>query len=297
MKKSLIMILNIMAILSCLLIISCSPNTNNSSSQPTASIINLTVSAAASLRDAIAEIQPIYEQKNPNTSLTLNLASSGSLRQQIEQGAPVDLFISASPSHVNMLQEKDLIIDETRRDLLKNQMVLIVPTENTASVNTFQDLIKDTISKISIGEPKSVPAGKYGQEVLTSLGIYETLEPKIVFAKNVRQVLNYVATGNVDAGIVYRTDTNASDAVKIVANAPEKSHTPVVYPIAVIKDSKNIEATKQLEEFMFTPEAKAVFEKYGFITLILHPLLSHTQEVPRLYLIFGRKYEQSHGFL
>ncbi|NES68075.1 MAG: molybdate ABC transporter substrate-binding protein, partial [Okeania sp. SIO2D1] len=98
-------------------------------------------------------------------------------------------------------------------------------------------------------------------------GIYETIEPKIVFAKNVRQVLNYVATGNVDAGIVYRTDTNASNAVKIVANAPDDSHTPVVYPIAVIKDSKNIEAAKQLEEFMFTPEAKAVFEKYGFITL------------------------------
>ena len=267
MKKSAIATFNFIAILACLLIISCSQNTKNSSSQLTTSRINLTISAAASLKDAMAEIKPIYEQKKTDVSLTLNLASSGSLRQQIEQGAPVDLFISASPSHMNMLQEKGLLIDESLRDLLKNQMVLIVPQENTAAVNTFQDLTKDAISKISIGEPKSVPAGKYGQEVLSYLDIYEAVEPKIVFAKNVRQVVNYVATGNVDAGIVYRTDTKGSSRAKIVANAPERSHTPVVYPMAIIKDSKNIEAAKQLEEFILTPEAKAVFEKYGFITL------------------------------
>ncbi|MEM1172381.1 MAG: molybdate ABC transporter substrate-binding protein [Cyanobacteria bacterium P01_H01_bin.35] len=260
MKKMAIATLKFIAIFTCLLIISCSPNTNNLS-------INLTVSAAASLKDVMAEIQPIYEQQKTNVSLTLNLASSGSLRQQIEQGAPVDLFISASPFHINILQEKGLIIDESRRELLKNQMVLIVPQENTASVNTFEDLTKDAISKISIGEPNSVPAGKYAQEVLSYLGIYEAVKPKIVFAKNVRQIVNYVATGNVDAGIVYRTDTNVSNKVKIVANAPEKSHTPVVYPIAIIKDSKNIEAAKQLEEFLFTPEAKAIFEKYGFIPI------------------------------
>ena len=267
MKKSAIATFNFIAILASLLIISCSQNTNNSYSQLTTSRINLTISAAASLKDAMAEIKPIYEQKKPDISLTLNLASSGSLRQQIEQGAPVDLFISASPSHMNMLQEKGLIIDESLRDLLKNQMVLIVPQENTASINTFQDLTKDTIKTISIGEPKSVPAGKYSQEILSYLGIYETVKPKIVFAKNVRQIVNYVTTGNVDAGIVYQTDTKDSSRAKIVANAPEKSHTPIVYPMAIIKDSKNIEAAKQLEEFILTPEAKAVFEKYGFITL------------------------------
>ncbi|OZH53138.1 molybdate ABC transporter substrate-binding protein [Hydrocoleum sp. CS-953] len=262
MKKSAIAtFLKFIAILACFFIISCSPNTNNSS-------INLTVSAAASLKDVMAEIKPIYEQQKTNVSLTLNLASSGSLRQQIEQGAPVDLFISASASHINMLEEKGLIIDENRRDLLKNQMVLIVPQENTALVNTFEDLTKEAISTISIGEPQSVPAGKYAKEVLTSLGIYEAVESKIVFAKNVRQIVNYVATGNVDAGIVYQTDTNVSDTVKIVANAPEKSHTPVVYPIVIIKDSKNIEAAQKLEEFLFTPEAKAVFEKYGFIPIL-----------------------------
>lgn len=267
MKKNRMLALVFMAILSCFLTISCSQTTDTSSSEPTVSPVNLTLSVAASLKDAMQEIKLIYEEKKTNTSLTLNLASSGSLRQQIQQGAPVDLFISASPSHMNILQEKGLIIEETRRDLLKNQMVLIVPTENTAAINTFQDLTKDTIKNISIGQPESVPAGKYGKEVLTSLGIYETLEPKIVFAKDVRQVLSYVATGNVDAGIVYRTETNASDAVKIVANAPDNSHTPVVYPIAVMKDSKNVEATKQIEEFMFSPEVKVVFEKYGFIVL------------------------------
>ena len=267
MKKNMTATLKFIVILTCLLIISCSSNTNNSSSQLTTSRINLTISAAASLKDVMAEIKPIYEQQKTNVSLTLNLASSGSLRQQIEQGAPVDLFVSASPSHMNILQEKGLIIDKSLRDLLKNQMVLIVPQENTASVNSFQDLTKNAIRKISIGEPKSVPAGKYGQEVLSYLDIYEAVEPKIVFAKNVRQVVNYVATRNVNAGIVYRTDTKASNEVKIVANAPENSHALVVYPMAIMKDSKNVEAAKELEEFILTSEAKAVFEKYGFITL------------------------------
>ncbi|NEP43974.1 MAG: molybdate ABC transporter substrate-binding protein [Okeania sp. SIO2H7] len=248
-------------LISLILIVGCGPGGGDSSGEES---IELTVSAAASLKDAIAEIETIYEEQNPHISLTLNLASSGSLRQQIEQGAPVDVFISAAAKHTNILQEKGLIIEETRRDLLKNTMVLIVPQNNPASLNSFQDLSKGNFLQISIGEPESVPAGKYAKEVLTNLVIFDKIEAKIVYAKDVRQVLSYVATGNVDAGIVYRTDANISDGVKIVETAGENTHSPVVYPIAVIEGSKHPEAAKNLIDFMFASEANSVFEKYGF---------------------------------
>lgn len=243
---------------SLILTVSCGSGGNDSES------IELTLSAAASLKDVMENIEIIYEQQNPNISLTLNLASSGSLRQQIEQGAPVDVFISAAPEYVNALQEKKLIVEETHRDLLKNTMVLIVPKENSASINSFQDLSTANYQQISIGEPESAPAGKYAKEVLTNLGIFDEIEAKIVYAKDVRQVLNYVAAGNVDAGIVYRTDANISDAVAIVETAAENTHSPIVYPIAAIEGTKNLEAAKELINFMFASEAKAVFEKYGF---------------------------------
>ncbi len=249
-------------LISLILTVSCSSRDLNSS--PESTTIALTLSAAASLKDAMENIETIYEQQNPHISLTLNLASSGSLRQQIEQGAPVDIFISAAPGYLNSLEEKGLIITETRRDLLQNTMVLIVPQNNPASLNSFQDLSQGNYQQISLGEPESVPAGKYAKEILTNLGIFDKIKAKIVYAKDVRQVLSYVATGNVDAGIVYRTDANISDAVTIVETAAEKTHSPIVYPIAAIQGTKNPEAGQKLINFMFGSEAKAIFEKYGF---------------------------------
>lgn len=223
----------------------------------------LTISAAASLTDAMNAIQPTYEQENPEVKLTYNLASSGSLQQQIEQGAPVDVFISAAPQQMNALEEKQLLLSGTRQDLLKNDMVLIVPQgENT--VKSFEDLTTETVEKIAVGEPESVPAGKYAQEVLTSLNLLETVQPKEVYAKDVRQVLTYVESGNVDAGIVYSSDAKISDQVKIVATAPAESHSPIIYPVAVIKDSKNSEVAKDFIQFLSSQQSKAVFEQYGF---------------------------------
>ncbi|MDY6802648.1 MAG: molybdate ABC transporter substrate-binding protein [Cyanobacteriota bacterium] len=251
-------------VISLILTVSCAPGGSDFSGEES---INLTLSAAVSLKDALENIETIYESQNPNVSLTLNLASSGSLRQQIERGAPVDVFISAATKHTDILQEKGLIIEETRRDLLKNTIVLIVPQNNPASINSFLDLSAGNYQQFSIGEPESVPAGKYAKEVLTNLGIFDKIKAKIVYAKDARQVLTYVAAGNVDAGIVYRTDGNIYDAVTIVEIAAENSHSPVVYPIAAIKGTKNIEAAKDLMNFMFGAEAKAVFEQYGFITI------------------------------
>lgn len=254
-----------------LFILGCSPRADEGQypSNATNKPIELTVSAAASLRDAMVEIENLYEGQNPNISLILNLASSGSLRQQIEQGAPVDVFISAAEKHINILQQKSLIADETRRNLLKNSMVLIVPQDNLASINSFQDLSQSNYQQFSIAEPESAPAGRYAREVLTNLGIFERVKSKIVYAKDVRQVLSYVATNNVDAGIVYQTDANISDQVKIVEIAPENAHATVVYPMAIVKGTKNSEAAVEFIDFMFGTEAKAVFEKYGFITVEL----------------------------
>jgi molybdate transport system substrate-binding protein len=226
--------------------------------------IDLTVSAAASLQDALKAIAPIYEDKNIEVGITYNFGSSGSLQQQIEQGAPVDIFISAAAKQMDALEAKNLLSPGTRRDLLKNEMVLIVPKDNT-TITSFEDLGTDALTRIALGEPESVPAGKYAEEVLTSLGILDAVKPKAVYGKDVRQVLNYVATGNVDAGIVYTSDAKVSDNVKVVATASEDSHSPIVYPIAVLQDSANPEAAKELENFLFTPEAQTIFEEYGFM--------------------------------
>ncbi len=227
----------------------------------------LTISAAASLKDVMVEIEQIYHKKHPGTKIIYNFASSGSLQRQIEQGAPVDIFISAAVNKMDALEKQELLLTETRRNLLQNQIVLVTPINNQKSnsnIDDFGDLTKKQINIIALGEPNSVPVGKYAQEVLSSFKIADKVNSKAVYAKDVRQVLSYVATGNVDAGIVYRTDAELSDTVQIVATAPENTSSPVIYPIAAIKDSDHPEAAKELIEFLSTPEVQAVFEKYGF---------------------------------
>lgn len=232
-----------------------------SCSRPTSTVAPLTISAAASLKDAMAEIEQLYTQQQPVT-ITYNFAASGSLQQQIEQGAPVDIFISAAATQMDALQEKGLIITDTRKNILSNQVVLIAP-KNSKLVSNFNDLTSARVQKIALGEPKSVPAGKYAQEVLTFFNIFNSIKQKIVFAKDVRQVLAYVETGNVDAGIVYITDAKIGN-VKIVAIAPENSHSLIVYPVAVIKASKNIDAAKEFVNFLSSKSANDIYQKYGF---------------------------------
>ena len=241
-------------------------NTKETQSVSSEQTVNLTVSAAASLTDALPTIKELYEQQNPGASITYNFASSGSLQRQIQQGAPADVFISASASKMDALQEEGLLSQGSRKDLLQNQVVLIVPKSNT-TISDFKDLTGTKVQKISIGEPNSVPAGRYAKEVLTNTRIFQQVEPKTVFAKNVRQVLTYVETGNVDAGMVYATDAKTSDKVKIAAIASADSHSPVVYPVAVIKDSKNVTAAKEFVEFLSSKAASEVFVKNGFTTV------------------------------
>ncbi|MGB0001640.1 MAG: molybdate ABC transporter substrate-binding protein [Candidatus Acidiferrales bacterium] len=241
-----------------------SANTGSSPGISLAPSNEITVSAAISLKDALDEISHLYTSERPGAELHFNLGGSGALQRQIEQGAPVDIFFSASPKEMDSLQSQGLLLTDTRRNLVRNSVVLIVPAGSTG-VSSFQDLTKAEVKTVAIGEPQTVPAGKYAQEVLTHFGIYDKLKPKLVLAKDVRQVLTYVETGNADAGIVYATDAKISKKVTVVATAPEDSHSPVVYPAAVIKNSKNPAGAKMLLEFLGGEKARAVFQKYGFI--------------------------------
>jgi molybdate transport system substrate-binding protein len=225
---------------------------------------NLTVSGAISLKDALDEIAKLYKAEQPGMAVSFNLGGSGTLQRQIEQGAPVDIFISASPKEMDSLESKGLLLPDTRRNLVRNSVVLIVPA-GSAGISSFQDLTKPAVKVIAIGEPQTVPAGKYAQEVLTHFGLYDQLKPKLVLAKDVRQVLTYVETGNADAGIVYATDAKTSSKISVVATAPADSHEPVIYPGAVIKNSANPAAAKDFLEFLAGAKARDVFQKYGFI--------------------------------
>ncbi|HUJ32546.1 MAG TPA: molybdate ABC transporter substrate-binding protein [Candidatus Acidoferrum sp.] len=223
----------------------------------------LTVSAAISLKDVLDEIQTAFLAADPTIALRFNLGASGTLQRQIEQGAPVDVFISASTEQMDALASKGFIFPETRKDLVKNSVVLITP-EQTHGVSSFPDLLHPSVRIIAIGDPQTVPAGKYAREVLIHFGLYDKLKPKFVFAKDVRQVLTYVETGNADAGIVYATDARASKTVSVVATAPDNSHSPVVYPVAVVAGSRNSAAAKTFVDFLLGSKAAAIFEKYGF---------------------------------
>jgi molybdate transport system substrate-binding protein len=224
---------------------------------------SLTISVAASLQDAISALQPLYEEKNPDIELVINFGSSGSLQQQIEQGAPVDLFISAAARQMNALAEKGLILPETETILVTNELVLITPI-NSPLIEKSGDLTQPDIERIALGEPSSVPAGTYAQQALTALDLISELESKFVFGKDVRQVLNYVETDNVDVGIVYQTDALVSDKVKVSFVFPPETHEPIVYPMAVIKGSDHPEAAGAFAEFLKGEAAERVWEEFGF---------------------------------
>lgn len=223
---------------------------------------NLLVSAAASLKDSLEEIKLLYQQTKSNSNLDYNFGASGALQQQIENGAPVDVFISAANKQMDALASKGLILADTRRTLLTNRLVLIVPS-NSSAITSFEQLTSANIIRIAIGEPRSVPAGEYAQEVFQNLGILAQIKPKFVLANNVRQVLAAVESGNADAGVVYATDARISPRVKQVVIAPE-IHSPIVYPIAVLKNSKNVAAAREYVQFLLSEQAQSVFRKYGF---------------------------------
>lgn len=225
---------------------------------------SLLIAAAASLKEALEELDPLFEKTHPAITVNYNFAASGPLQQQIEQGAPVDLFISAASKQMDALQQKNLLVANSRRNLLTNRLVLVVPTNSSANLTNFWQLVNPTIKKISLGEPRSVPAGQYAEEVFKNLGIFNQIRPKFVYGNSVRNVLATVESGNADAGIVYQTDAKISKKVKTVATAPQNAHAPIVYPMAVIRASRHQSAAQSYAEFLTSPQAQRVFRRYEF---------------------------------
>jgi molybdate transport system substrate-binding protein len=229
--------------------------------------IQLTMSAAASLKEAIAEIEPLLgmgdRQAQSRISIRYNFASSGALQQQIESGAPVDIFFSAAAKQMDALQSKNLILTHTRRNLLGNRLVVIVPT-GTKNIRELKDLMNAEIERIAIANPQSVPAGEYAEQSLKKLNIWERIQSKLVLGNNVRQVLQFVESGNAQAGIVYFTDAKTTKQVEIVEQIDPKLHAPILYPIAVLSRSSKRDAAIAYIKSLTEARAKHVFEKYGF---------------------------------
>ncbi|MBU3185139.1 molybdate ABC transporter substrate-binding protein [Clostridium estertheticum] len=231
--------------------------------------VTLTISAAASLTEAMGEIKTLYKKEKPNVTINYNFGSSGILQQQIEQGANADLFFSAATKQMTELAKKGLLIDSTKVNLLGNTVVLITKSDSTLGIKDFKDLKNSNIKKIALGESKTVPVGQYSEEILTSLKILDKVKAKAVYGKDVKEVLSWVESGDADAGVVYGTDAKTSKKVKVVAVAGKKLYKkPVVYPVAVIKASKNIDDTKAFLKYLSSDKAKAVFVKYGFSFLV-----------------------------
>jgi molybdate transport system substrate-binding protein len=224
--------------------------------------VTLTISAAASLKESIAENEAAYSKSHPNIDFTNNSGSSGTLATQIDQGAPVDVFLSAATKQMDDLEAKGLVVKGTRRNLLRNTLVLVAPLDS--KLKDFEGLTDGSVRVIAVGDPGSVPAGQYGRQTLTALKLWDKLGSKFVLAKDVRQVLTYVETGNADAGLVYATDAKGSSKVRVVATAPESTHDAIVYPAAVIEGSRNAEAAREFVDYLASPAAQAVFARYGF---------------------------------
>ena len=225
--------------------------------------VTLTVSSGAGLRNVMEAVQQTYTQITPNVTINYNFAASGVLRRQIEQGSPVDIALLASQEDMDGLQSQNLLLEGTRRNLLKSEVALIVP-QNFTGISSFQDLTSQNIKRIAIGEPRSVPLGQYAEEVFKYFGIGDRVQSKLVYARSALEIMSYVESGNVDAGIVHDTNAKQSDRVRIVAIAPAASHKPVIYPIAILRNSRNTSAARAFIHFLSSDRAKAIFQQYGY---------------------------------
>ncbi|MNI26142.1 Molybdate-binding periplasmic protein precursor [compost metagenome] len=237
---------------------------SSATSQTPAPKVELTISAAASLTDALKEIQTAYEGKNKQIKLNFNFGASGALQQQIEQGAPADLFLSAAAKNMKTLVDKQLIDQAQQKNLLINELVVVVPGDSKANVQKVEDLTSGDIKHLALGEPQTVPAGTYAKEALTKVKLWDGLQSKMVQAKDVRQVLTYVESGNAEAGFVYKTDALTSQKVKIAFQVDPTTYTPIEYPAGIVKATKYTKEASDFYAYLQSKEAQDVFVKFGF---------------------------------
>ena len=227
------------------------------------SAADLTVSAAASLTNAFRELGPLFEAQNSGTSVVFNFGASDALLAQIAKGAPADVFASADQETMDRANKQKLLAPGSRRNFVANTLVMIVPANSTLGLKAPGDLQKPEVKRIAIGNPASVPVGRYTKGSLDAAKLWAAVELKSVFAQNARQALDYVARGEVEAGFVYVTDAAImKDKVKVVSTVP--THTAITYPIASVAGSLNPEAARKFIGFVLTPTAQAVLSRYGF---------------------------------
>ena len=223
-------------------------------------------SAAISMKDAVEELGKGFAAARPGLILRYNFGSSGELQKQIEAGAPVDLFISAAQRQMDELQQKNLIAVASRRNFARNVLTVIKPSRSKLDLAKPADLLDPRVTRITIGNPKTVPVGQYSEESLKALGLWERLQPKLVFAENVRQALDYVVRGEMDAGFVYTTDAATRRGQVVEAfRPPEETYSPVVYPVAVVAASKHPAVGQAFIDLLVSQEGQAVLARLGFL--------------------------------
>jgi molybdate transport system substrate-binding protein len=230
---------------------------------PAAADQEVIVSAAASLTNALKEVAGAFEKTHPGTRIVCNFAASGVLLQQMAKGAPVDVFAAADQKTMDQAQEKNLIVPGTRKNFVSNRLVLIVPMDSKLSLSGLKDLTGPAVKRVAVGNPATVPAGRYAKEALEKAGLWDTLSPKFILAESVRQVLDYVRRGEVDAGLVYSTDAAiATGKVKVVQTVTE--HAPILYPMAVTASTDKKALGQTWVDFVLSPPAQEIFLRFGF---------------------------------
>ena len=230
-----------------------------------ANAAELVVSAAASLTNSFAELAKAYQEAHPGITVVMNFAGSGTLLQQIDRGAPVDVFASADEITMNRAQNKHLIIDSSRVDFAHNALVLIAPSDSRLQIDGLDDLRSREIHRIAISNPDSVPAGRYSRAALQATGLWELLQHKLINTQHVRQSLDYVARGEVDVGFVYATDAAVMPhKVRVLCKIP--TVTPITYPIAIVADSRKQTEAKRFVDFVRSAQGKSILQREGFDT-------------------------------
>jgi molybdate transport system substrate-binding protein len=224
------------------------------------------VFGAVSLNEALRDIATDY-QKGSGDKIVLNLGASSTLARQIEEGAPADVFFSADEARMDALEKKGLIVAETRTNRLSNLLVIIVSREGGIAISSPSDLGSERIAHIALGDPTMVPAGVYAKDYLEKLKLWAAVKGKVVPTENVRGALAAVESGNVEAGIVYRTDASISRKVKAAYEVPAQEGPQIRYPVAVVKGSRNLEGARKFVEYLGSAGAARVYKKYGFIVL------------------------------
>ena len=223
----------------------------------------LLIGAAMSLREVTEDLEEAFRADNPDIAITFTYASSGALQNQIEEGASIDIFMSAAIAQMRNLEEAGLIYGSSR-NVVTNSVALIVPADSTLNISSFADVADASVGIVGVGDPDAMPIGRFAQEIFTNLGIEDEVYAKAVIASDVLQILTWVELSEVDAGVVFMTDAITSDEVRVIEIADPALHTPSINPVGIVAGSPNTEAAQSFVDFLFTETARGIFEEHGF---------------------------------